>query len=63
MKTASFGVGATASYGIVTDKGIIDAGRRLKNFPTLKSLLTQGSVDELRKLKGEPPDHAMSAVS
>ena len=41
MKTASFGVGATASYGIVTDKGIIDAGRRLKNFPTLKSLLTQ----------------------
>lgn len=62
MKIASFKAGATASYGIVTDAGIIDAGRRLKNFPTLKALLTHGSLDDLRKLQGERPDHALSAV-
>ena len=43
MKIASFKAGPVASYGIVTDAGIIDAGRRLKNFPTLKSLLAHGA--------------------
>ena len=62
MKIASFKAGSMASYGIVTDAGIIDAGRRLKNFPTLKSLLARGSLDELKKLQGERPDHALSAV-
>src|SRR6266702_5211074 len=62
MKIASFKTGAVASYGIVTDAGIIDAGRRLKNFPTLKSLLAHGALDELKKLQGEQPDHALAAV-
>ena len=30
MKVASFTIAGTASYGIVTDKGVIDAGKRLK---------------------------------
>ena len=62
MKIASFKTDAVASYGIVTDAGIIDAGRRLKNFPTLKSLLAHGALDELKKLQGEQPDHALAAV-
>jgi len=62
MKIASFKTGAVASYGIVTDAGIIDAGRRLKDFPTLKSLLAHGALDELKKLQGERPDHALAAV-
>ena len=62
MKIASFKAGSVASYGIVTDAGIIDAGRRLKNFPTLKALLAHGSLDELRKLAGERPDHVLTAV-
>ena len=62
MKIASFKAGSVASYGIVTDAGIIDAGRRLKNYPTLKSLLAGGSLDELRKLAGERADHAVAAV-
>ena len=62
MKIASFKTGAGASYGIVTDAGIIDAGRRLTNFPTVKSLLTHASLDELKKLQGDRPDHALSAV-
>ena len=32
MKIASFKAGSVASYGVVTEAGIIDAGRRLKNF-------------------------------
>ena len=61
MKIASFKAGDVASYGIVTDAGIIDAGRRLKDFPTLKSVLAHGALDELKKLQGERPDHALSA--
>ena len=30
-----------ATYGLVTNAGIIDAGKRLKDLPTLKSLLAQ----------------------
>src|SRR5260370_39419538 len=62
MKIASFRAAGVASYGIVTDAGIIDAGRRLKNFLTLKSLLAHGSLDELNKLQNERPDHVLSAV-
>ena len=62
MKIASFKAGDVASYGIVTDAGIIDAGRRLKDFPTLKSVLAHGALDQLKKLQGERPDHALSAV-
>ena len=62
MKIASFKAGSTASYGIVTDGGIIDAGRRLTGYPTLRALLTGGSLGELEKLQGEKADHALSAV-
>jgi len=62
MKIASFKTGSSASYGVVTDTGIIDAGRRLKNFPTLKSLLAGGSLDDLRKMQGERADYALADV-
>ncbi len=62
MKVASFKSANAASYGIVTDKGVIDAGKRLTDFPTLKSLLARGRLDELKKLQGERPDHALDAV-
>src|SRR5262245_20253668 len=53
MKIASFKAAGVASYGIVTDSGVIDAGKRLRDFPTLKALLAKGSLDELKKLQGE----------
>lgn len=62
MKIASFKAGSTASYGLVTDAGIVDAGRRLASYPTLRTLLTAGALGELKKLQGEKPDHALSAV-
>jgi 2-keto-4-pentenoate hydratase/2-oxohepta-3-ene-1,7-dioic acid hydratase in catechol pathway len=62
MQVASFKSANAASYGIVTDNGVIDAGRRLKDYPTLKSLLARGSLDELRKLRSERPDYALKDV-
>src|SRR6202165_2077665 len=62
MKIASFKTGSVASYGIVTDAGIIDAGRRLKNFPNLKSLLAHSALDGLKKLQDDGPYHVLSAV-
>ena len=56
MKVASFTSADAVSYGMVTDQGVIDAGKRLKAFPTLKALLAKGSLDDLRKLSGEQPD-------
>ena len=62
MKIASFEAGSIATWGIVTDNGIIDAGKRLKAYPTLKTLLAKGSLDELKALKGERPDYALAEI-
>jgi len=62
MKIASFKTATGASYGLVTEHGIIDAGRRLKNFPTLKSLLANGALDELRAIATAPADHQIGGV-
>lgn len=62
MKIASFKTGSVASYGIVTDGGVIDAGRRLKEFPTLKALLAKGSLDALKALRNERADYALKDV-
>ena len=62
MKIASFKAATGPSYGIVTDAGVIDAGRRLKDFPTLKALLAKGSLDALNALKGERADYTLKDV-
>jgi len=63
MRVASFTRDGVASYGIVTDAGVIDAGRRLKDYPTLKSLLAGGALEALRALQGERADHALSDLA
>jgi 2-keto-4-pentenoate hydratase/2-oxohepta-3-ene-1,7-dioic acid hydratase in catechol pathway len=62
MKIASFKTAGRASYGLVADGGVIDAGKRLPEFPTLKQLLTRGSLDLLRKMTGEHADHALTEI-
>ena len=62
MKLVSVRVGGKSSYGVVTDGGVIDAGRRLgAAFPDLKSALA-GGLEKLRALAGAAPDHALEAV-
>ena len=62
MKIASFKAGQTATYGLVTNAGVIDAGKRLKAFPTLKALLADGSLDALKALQRERPDYALAEI-
>jgi 2-keto-4-pentenoate hydratase/2-oxohepta-3-ene-1,7-dioic acid hydratase in catechol pathway len=62
MKLASFKTASGASYGIVTDAGVIDAGKRLKTSPTLKALLAKGSLGELKALQSERPDYALGDI-
>ena len=63
MRIASFTMAGAASYGIVTDSGVIDAGRRLQDYPTLRSLLAGRALESLRALQGERADHALSDVA
>lgn len=62
MKIASFRKAATVSYGLITEAGVIDAGRRVPAYPTLKSLLAAGSLENLRAFISERPDYALSEI-
>ena len=62
MKIASFKAGTTATYGLVTESGVIDAGKRLTAHPTLKALLAKGSLDELKALQGERADYSLAVI-
>ena len=61
MKLCSFSTNGAASYGIVTDNGIVDLGRR---FPeaTLRDFLADG-LGRAAALADAPPDHALDAVT
>jgi 2-keto-4-pentenoate hydratase/2-oxohepta-3-ene-1,7-dioic acid hydratase in catechol pathway len=61
MKIASFKAGQTATYGLVTNAGVIDAASA-EAFPTLKALLANGSLDALKALQAERPDYALAEI-
>jgi 2-keto-4-pentenoate hydratase/2-oxohepta-3-ene-1,7-dioic acid hydratase in catechol pathway len=51
MKIATFSVNGRLSYGILKDKGIVDAGSRLGDrFPDLRSVIAAGQIDQLENL-------------
>ncbi len=63
LRLASFTVGGRSSYGAVTDKGIVDLGRRLSGkYPTLLDLLRANALGEARAAAKDQPDHPMSSV-
>jgi 2-keto-4-pentenoate hydratase/2-oxohepta-3-ene-1,7-dioic acid hydratase in catechol pathway len=53
--------GGHDSYGLVTDTGVVDAGRRLAPS-SLRSALEAGVLEALRGLAHEEPDHALRDV-
>lgn len=61
MKFCSFIKDGRASWGLVTDGGIVDLGRR-GLAPTLRAFLAAGDAGPARALAGEAPDHAFDAV-
>src|SRR5580692_2996693 len=56
MKIATFSVNGRVSYGIIRDKGIVDAGSRLSNrFPDLRSVVAAGQINQLENLSAKVP--------
>ncbi|MEM6534236.1 MAG: fumarylacetoacetate hydrolase family protein [Pseudomonadota bacterium] len=64
MKLASFTVGGKPSYGIVTDKGVIDLGARLGGeAPTLRDLLGTDLSQAREIAASAAEDHGFDAIS
>ena len=64
MKLLSFKAAQGASYGAVTDKGIVDLGRRLgSRYADLKALITSNAIGEAKKLLSEKPDYQVSDIA
>ncbi len=61
MKLCSFIKDGRASYGLVTDAGIVDLGKRLPE-PTLRDFLGSGDLARAAALAGQPVDYAFDAV-
>ncbi len=58
LRLASFRVNGRNSYGAVTDKGLVDIGRKLSaKYPTLLDLLRAGAIAEARQAASGQPDH------
>ncbi|MCE5973157.1 fumarylacetoacetate hydrolase family protein [Sinirhodobacter sp. WL0062] len=62
MKLCSFIHNGTASYGLVTEAGIVDLGKRFAEA-TLRNFLAAGDLSRASALAGEPADYAFDAVT
>ncbi len=57
MRLVSFEQEGRASFGLVHDGDIVDAGRRLGDrYADLRAVLAAGALDELRSLENSSPD-------
>src|SRR5205814_1150168 len=64
MRLASFRTAQGASYGAVTNQGIVDLGRRLGNrYSDLRALLERSGLEEARKAAGSSADYKESEVT
>jgi 2-keto-4-pentenoate hydratase/2-oxohepta-3-ene-1,7-dioic acid hydratase in catechol pathway len=61
MKLCSFNADGRASYGLVTDAGIIDLGKRFAE-PDLRDFLASGDLSRAANLADEPADYDFDAV-
>ncbi|MCP5371756.1 MAG: fumarylacetoacetate hydrolase family protein [Hyphomicrobiales bacterium] len=63
MRLASYEADGRATYGLVTDGGLVDLGRHLGGeFPTLRALIAGGGRDRAAALAGRAADHALDRV-
>jgi 2-keto-4-pentenoate hydratase/2-oxohepta-3-ene-1,7-dioic acid hydratase in catechol pathway len=64
MKLASFSDRDKDSYGVVVGDGLVDAGRRLGDrFPTLRSAIAGGAIDDIARMAKEKADLPLAAVT
>ena len=64
MKLASYRDGAGASFGVVTEAGLIDIGRRDGGrWPTLRAAIEAGALDEIAEIAASAtPDVDVGAI-
>ena len=64
MRLATFKVDGRVSYGVVTDDGIVDLGKKLSRYPTLLDVhpLTHVWIDHAWE-RGEPAPTAVRVSS
>jgi 2-keto-4-pentenoate hydratase/2-oxohepta-3-ene-1,7-dioic acid hydratase in catechol pathway len=64
MRLASFRTAQGASYGVVTNQGIVDLGRHLGNrYSDLRTLLEKNGLEEAKKAASSPADYRESEVT
>jgi 2-keto-4-pentenoate hydratase/2-oxohepta-3-ene-1,7-dioic acid hydratase in catechol pathway len=64
MRLATFKTAKGASYGAVTDKGIVDLGRRLGNqYADLRAVIAGSAFSKIKPLLAESPDYKLSEVT
>ena len=63
MRLISFEKSGTASFGIATPDGVIDAGPQLPEHAGLRGVLIAGAIDRLRALEARAPDYALADVA
>lgn len=63
MRYLSFNAQGRDSYGVITDKGIVDLGSRFRDsYPTLKSLISAGFPQEVTSVAQGPVDLSESDI-
>ncbi len=62
MKLTSFTANGTPSFGLVTDAGIVDLGRRFPATPTLRAFLADKGAAAAIPFQTAPADFAIDAV-
>ncbi len=64
MKLGSFRLDGKNSYGIFTERGVIDLGKRLgTKYPDLKALIAADALGEARALAATNPDAALDSIA
>jgi len=64
MKLASFKVPSGSTYGVITDKGAIDIGKRMgTRAPTLRALIEADAIAEAGRIAaGTTPDYPLDSI-
>jgi 2-keto-4-pentenoate hydratase/2-oxohepta-3-ene-1,7-dioic acid hydratase in catechol pathway len=64
MRLASFAVDGVAKYGIVTDSGVLDLGRRFGDrYPDLRRIIAEGGIGRAAAYEDSSPDYQLTEVT
>src|SRR5246500_2316216 len=64
-RIATFSIGGSTKYGVVTDSGIVDLSTQFgKEYPTLREAIAAGALAKLAEHAARrSPDHALDAIT